>query len=294
VRAKDADAVLALMAPDFTQVKGNGATLNRTQVARQMRATWPDIQSIDAWTMDLSDFTLKGREAQARVKDQMTAGIRDGRGQVRIVKINDISETTWVYTPKGWRYKRIEDVGKGPAAEMADAGNVQYVSGKAWARESYEGRQALRRKQREKELASMKEAPKAPPGMTPAKTRAMLTDLYAQYRTAIRRKDAEAALSLFTDDYAVQVGGQRLTRAQVRQGLDEEAARVRSVNAWTMDLEDIAYLNGHLVVVLKERRTVTLDDGGRTRRVTTNTTMRDTWVKTGDGWKTQLTEVIGS
>jgi ketosteroid isomerase-like protein len=164
---------------------------------------------------------------------------------------------------------------------------------KEWAKGSRNARAAYIAEQRRKEAASVKTARKAPPGMTPQQTRQMLTDLYARYREAVRRKDAKAALALLTDDYTVEAGQVALPRWEVEKSLRRDLDRTRSISKWTMTLQDIAMQGNALVVVLTEDRSAVVeDDKGRPRRVNAHDRMRDTWIKTSSGWKTRKTEIL--
>jgi ketosteroid isomerase-like protein len=292
VRAKDADAVVALMTPDFQQTKKTGETISRAQAAKEMRAGWPTILSIGAWTMDISDLTVNGDTARGLVRDHMVIQVPDPRGLPRTLQVNDTSRTTWKRTPAGWRYYRMQDEGAS-AKNYKDTNGLDFVPAAQWERESARERHGLAAAKRRKELATAKPTPRAAAGMTAAQTRQMLTDLYARYRSAVRRKDADAALALLTEDYSVVADNTVIPRWQVEKGLRTDIARTRSLGEWTMTLQDIVVHDGAIVVVLKERRTATVTEpGGRTKQVNVRDTMRDTWVKTSKGWQTQKTEMV--
>jgi ketosteroid isomerase-like protein len=109
VRAKNAPAVVALMAPDFVQVNEDGTILSRDEVAGELKKTWPAIQSIQSWTMDLDGLTVEGRTAEARVTDRLKAVVKKPQGGTRTVEVRETTRTVWEYTPDGWRYKRITE-----------------------------------------------------------------------------------------------------------------------------------------------------------------------------------------
>jgi ketosteroid isomerase-like protein len=292
VRAKDADAVLALMTPDFQQTKKSGETISRAEAAKEMRASWPTILSIGAWTMDTSDLTVSGDTAQALVRDHMVLQVPDARGLPRTLQMNDTSRTTWKRTPAGWRYYRMKDEGAS-AKNYKDTSGLDFVPAAQWERESTRERRGLAAAKRRHELATAKPVARAAAGMTAAQTRQMLTDLYARYRSAVRRKDAGAALALLTEDYSVVANNTVIPRWQVEKDLRSDMARTQSIGEWTMTLQDIGVHDGAIVVVLKERRRATITgNGGRSQQVNVRDTMRDTWVKTPKGWQTQKTEMV--
>lgn len=298
MRSKDAAALAALMTPDFQQENADGSRMSREQVVAELRKTWPKIASVKEWKMDLGDVHTEGDSATADVHDRMTVLLVkpvDGR---RTVSVEETTETTWRRTPEGWRYHRIAEQtepGKPLAAAPSDgmAGGMHFVPVKQWAKDSRREQEAMRQAQVRREAARVKPVSKAPPGMTAAQARQMLSDLYARYRQAVRRKDLAGTLSFLTDDYTVQSGGSALPRWEVEKGLRTDFARTRSIDKWDMTIQDVAAHGSTLVVVLRENRSALVTDAqGQTRRVNSTDRMRDTWVKTPKGWKTQKTEII--
>lgn len=290
VRQKDLPGVLALMTPDFTQVHSDGSTLSRDQAAAEMRKSWPMIRSIGDWTMELKNLKVRGDTAEADVTERMQAVVETKPGDVATWDIADSSHSVWQRTADGWRYKRMTDTSP---RKLARQPGMHFVSVDQWAENSRREREAMYREQRRSDAARAKPEQKAPKGMSPGQARKMLTDLYAQYRQAVRRKDVKAALGILTDDYSVQAGNTAVPRWEVEKSLKQDFARTRSIDKWDMTIQDVAAHGNTLVVVLKESRSAMVDDAnGRPRRVETEDRMRDTWVKTSAGWKNQKTEII--
>lgn len=292
VRSKDVNAAAALMTPDFTLVK-NGTAVPREKLLAQMRKTIDGLDSIEDWTMDLQDFEVEGNTAKGVVRDRMSAMINVPPRGVAPITVTSVSRTVWERTPSGWRYKRTTESSYAEKSGGEALGGLSYVSVKQWEENARKERQAWAAEQDRKTAKTVKATPKAPPGMTPQQARQLLTDLYARYRQAVRRKDAAAALALLTDDYTVTQNNTAIPRWEVEKGMRQDFARTRSIDRWDMAIQDVAAHGDTMVVVLKENRSamVTGSDG-RPRRVNTQDRMRDTWVKTNDGWKTQKTEVI--
>lgn len=286
VRGRDEGAVVALMTSDFTQRFADGRVINRKQAEAEMKATWPSIVSIDEWELEIVDLKVNGDVAVGKVREKIVATLKDKQGERSPATIDSRSRNTWIRTASGWKYKRMEELPKEETLE-----GVEYVSSDQWQRETQARRSADRsqaNRDKDRAAAVQGDAP-----ISKAEARRMLDKVYAKFRADVRRKDAKAALSSLTDDYVVEYPTHNEARGAVERSMKGDLKATESIPEWNLTIRDITVDGNTITALLEDRKTAVYrgPDGSRFRgRV--EATMKDTWVKTREGWKNRRTEMI--
>ncbi len=286
VRGRDEKAVVGLMTSDFTQRFEDGRVINRKQAEAEMKATWPSVVSIDEWDLEIVDLTVTGDVAVGEVSERIVATLKDKQGVRSPATIDSRSRNTWVRTASGWKYKRMEELGAEDALE-----DVEYVSTDQWQRNTQARRSADRsqaNRNKDRAAAVQDDAP-----ISKAEARKMLEKVYAKFRADVRRKDARAALSTLTDNYTVEYPTHNERRAAVERNLKNDLAATESIPEWNLTIRDIT-VDGNTVTATLDDRKITIyrDKQGKTYRGRVEVTMKDTWIKTSEGWKNRRTEMI--
>lgn len=125
-----------------------------------------------------------------------------------------------------------------------------------------------------------------------------LDAIYAKYVQAAKRKE-KTALKQFIQQYTVAdfqqkiPGGRTLNRAQVTAMMTEgPAADVRIVDEH-LKIRKLSVKGNEAVATYTDQSTaVVADPQGKSHRIVSTSTSRDTWVKTPRGWKMRLSEVL--
>jgi Domain of unknown function (DUF4440) len=125
-----------------------------------------------------------------------------------------------------------------------------------------------------------------------------LDAIYAKYVQAAKQKE-KTALKQFIQQYTVadfqqkMPGGRMLNRAQVTAMLTEgPAADVRIVDE-QLKIRQVTVKGNEAVATYTDQSTaVVADPQGKSHRIVSTSTSRDTWVKKPGGWKMRLSEVL--
>lgn len=124
---------------------------------------------------------------------------------------------------------------------------------------------------------------------------AIRKELEAKYKAlerAFQQKDEKAMWSMTTPDYAVkQPDGRVLTREMLEPGFKQQMAMSHDVK-WPRKITKLTVEEDRAIATVDGRFAAKIDGaGGKKQQMLLVATTRDTWVKTPDGWKLQLSEV---
>lgn len=119
----------------------------------------------------------------------------------------------------------------------------------------------------------------------------------AEYDKTVRyakQKNVDGLLRQMTPDFLYKTrDGQVLNKQTVEMIMRQEYARYKSVDKRTTAIKRMVIRGNTARVTTEERIAVTvLDSQGRLRKVDNRATTRDTWVKTPQGWKVKMTEIL--
>jgi Domain of unknown function (DUF4440) len=99
-----------------------------------------------------------------------------------------------------------------------------------------------------------------------------------------------------TDDYRLKSeGGKTLSREDTAANLEEGPMAAARFTGQEYRILKLTVKGNEAVVLFKDRTTAVIEDQqGNPHKIVNMSNTRDTWVKTPDGWKTRLTEVLSS
>jgi len=121
-----------------------------------------------------------------------------------------------------------------------------------------------------------------------------LSQEYVRYNRAIKAKDIQTIMGMLTPDFSWHVGdGKALNRQQTRKALAEYLDEIRFVEKADFRIEKISAAGKQAHVVVTETISALIPAGPNKmqRRVTTET-LKETWVRTGRGWKVKKSEIL--
>ena len=126
----------------------------------------------------------------------------------------------------------------------------------------------------------------------------VLSREYVRYNRALAAKNIPAILDMLTPDFAWNVGdGKTLNRQQTRAALQEYLDGIHVVKQAAFRLETVSsQAPGRARVVVVETVTAVVpgERGAGRRERTTTERLRETWVRTGSGWKVKKSEILDS
>lgn len=119
----------------------------------------------------------------------------------------------------------------------------------------------------------------------------------AEYNKTIRyskQKNVDGLLRQMTPDFLYKTkSGQVLSKQMVEMLMREQYARIKSVDKRTTTIKRMEIKGNTARVTTAEELVVTLMGAqGRAQKVRSVATTRDTWVKTPQGWKVKMTEIL--
>jgi hypothetical protein len=127
-----------------------------------------------------------------------------------------------------------------------------------------------------------------------------LEALYNQSNRLLKQNQKYALKRFFldhtTDDFRLKLEtGKTLSREDAAADMEEGAMAVAQFTGQEFRILTLAVNGSQAVVLYKDRTTALLPDAqGNTHKLVSASTTRDTWVKTPEGWKTRLTEIVSS
>ncbi|MDW8103709.1 MAG: nuclear transport factor 2 family protein [Armatimonadota bacterium] len=119
----------------------------------------------------------------------------------------------------------------------------------------------------------------------------------AEYEKTVRytrQKNVDGLLRQMTADFLYKTKeGQILNKQTVELLIRQDFARIRTINLRTTQIQRIQITGNTARVVTRERTVFTAPDvQGKPQKVDIRATTRDTWVKTPQGWRVRMTEVL--
>jgi hypothetical protein len=127
-----------------------------------------------------------------------------------------------------------------------------------------------------------------------------LEALYNQSNRLLKQNERYPLKRFFldhsTDDFRLKLEtGQTMTREEAAANMEEGAMAVAQFTGQDFRILKLTVNGNQAVVLYKDRTTALLPDAeGNAHKLVNASTTRDTWVKTPEGWKTRLTEVLSS
>ncbi|GIV15283.1 MAG: hypothetical protein KatS3mg022_0718 [Armatimonadota bacterium] len=119
----------------------------------------------------------------------------------------------------------------------------------------------------------------------------------AEYDRTIRytkQKNVDGLLRQLAPDFLYKTkSGQVANKQMVELAMREQYARIKKVDKRTTTIKRMEIKgNTAVVTTVEEAVFTTVDVQGRSHKVRNVATTRDTWVKTPQGWKVKMTEVL--
>lgn len=119
----------------------------------------------------------------------------------------------------------------------------------------------------------------------------------AEYNKTIRytkQKNVEGLLRQMTPDFLYKTkSGQVVNKQMVEMAIREQYAHVKKVDKRTTTIKKMEIKGDTAVVTTAEEAVFTMMDvQGRPHKLRSIATTRDTWVKTPQGWKVKMTEIL--
>jgi hypothetical protein len=127
-----------------------------------------------------------------------------------------------------------------------------------------------------------------------------LEALYARFAQAVKQNERYTMKRLFLDysttDFRMRLeNGKTLSREDAAEAMEDEAMAAARFIGQEIRILKLTLKGSAAIAVYKDRTTAVVDDPqGNTHKIVALSTTRDTWVKTPEGWKARLTEVLSS
>lgn len=110
-KTKDSQAVSTLLAPDFEEVRLDGAVRKRPEAEANYQRLMQDWLSFEKNTFEIDSVKIKGPQAVIQgnklVSGTMadSAGAFGAKGKTHKVVSDTLEENIWLRTPQGWKLK---------------------------------------------------------------------------------------------------------------------------------------------------------------------------------------------
>ncbi len=122
-------------------------------------------------------------------------------------------------------------------------------------------------------------------------------EIRAQYARTVqysKQKNVEGLLRQMAPDFLYKAkNGNVMNKQMVEQAMRAQYALIKSVDKRTTTIKKMEIKGNTARVITQEELAVTLVDAqGKPHKVVSKATTRDTWVKTPQGWKVKMTEIL--
>jgi ketosteroid isomerase-like protein len=107
-REKDADALMGMVTPDFTQQMPDGQTISYDEIEPALRQWLDTVEAVTSYKIDIEELTVLGEEAVARVREHVSTTFTDPHNLRHRGDQANISRVTWRKTADGWRIRQTE------------------------------------------------------------------------------------------------------------------------------------------------------------------------------------------
>jgi len=127
--------------------------------------------------------------------------------------------------------------------------------------------------------------------------RLSILSAYNQSLDALRKGDADAALSIDTDDWtSITTGQTPRTKQELEPFIRRDIANLKPPAAWAATFQPTGTSTGIQIyeIILKDPSTaiVLCLVGNKSKNIWTGSHVRDTWIKTPAGWKRRMHEKL--
>jgi ketosteroid isomerase-like protein len=122
-------------------------------------------------------------------------------------------------------------------------------------------------------------------------------EIRAQYARTVqysKQKNVEGLLRQMAPDFLYKAkNGNVMNKQMVEQAMRAQYALIQSVDKRTTTIKKMEIKGNTARVITQEELAVTMVDAqGKPHKVVSKATTRDTWVKTPQGWKVKMTEIL--
>jgi ketosteroid isomerase-like protein len=122
-------------------------------------------------------------------------------------------------------------------------------------------------------------------------------EIRAQYARTVqysKQKNVEGLLRQMAPDFLYKAkNGNVMNKQMVEQAMRAQYALIQSVDKRTTTIKKMEIKGNTARVITQEELAVTMVDAqGTPHKVVSKATTRDTWVKTPQGWKVKMTEIL--
>ena len=108
--SKNAAAIEKMEAPGFTQTE-QGRTMDAAQANAMMKQEFAMVKKTKRMNLDISQITIKGKNAHVKTKYLMEAIIAGPDKKNHTMKVTGGTEDTLVKSAKGWLFLKEKDTG---------------------------------------------------------------------------------------------------------------------------------------------------------------------------------------
>lgn len=121
----------------------------------------------------------------------------------------------------------------------------------------------------------------------------LIQSQYERYFQAFANRNVDEAMTVVADDFTWKSGDTVLDRKQTQEALIEHLAGLVSVDDMNISIEDLELKGDEAIVTGIETLVSTSEDEtGDLVQSVSRETYRDQWVKTQEGWKLQVSELL--
>jgi ketosteroid isomerase-like protein len=107
-RAKDAAALMQMVAPGFTQRMPDGQVIGAAEAQAALGEWFATTDAVTRYAVRIGAVAVTGDEARADIAEDVTTTFADPGGASHERVQSNTAAATWVRTPDGWRIRRTE------------------------------------------------------------------------------------------------------------------------------------------------------------------------------------------
>jgi ketosteroid isomerase-like protein len=107
-RAKDAAALMGMVAPGFAQRMPDGQVIDAAEAEAALREWFETTDQVTRYGVRIGSLRVVGDEAVAEVTEDVTTTFADPTGKSHERVQANTADVTWVRMPTGWQIQRTE------------------------------------------------------------------------------------------------------------------------------------------------------------------------------------------
>jgi ketosteroid isomerase-like protein len=107
-RARDADALMRMVTPDFTQRMPDGQMIPYAAAEAGLREWLATADRVTNYAVQIGDLTVKGDQAIAKVDENVAMTFSDEAGRPHERVMANSSQVTWVRVAGAWQIQQTE------------------------------------------------------------------------------------------------------------------------------------------------------------------------------------------